>query len=120
MIPALVVVAAACTGPDPSGRRNRPTGGQSGGIPTTPSSITAGDFLELNGWVWFYTRAGEITFREITQMLDELHDGGIRVIGIYSPYEGDPEKWLGCAPLDFCDVAPRSRVFPLGSINLSG
>jgi hypothetical protein len=41
-------------------------------------------------------------------MLDELHAQGIRVIGIYSPYNGNPDKWHGCAPLDFYDTAPQS------------
>jgi hypothetical protein len=70
-------------------------------VPPNGSGITAGDFLELNGWIWFYTTAGEIRFDEITAMLDDLHDGGIRILGIYSPYDGNPQKWLGCAPLDF-------------------
>lgn len=106
----LALVTAACTGPGSSDLPERVPGvdHRSEGIPTTSSSITAGDFLELNGWVWFYTTAGEITFAGITDMLDELHGGGIRVLGIYSPYDGDPDKWLGCAPLDFYDVAPQA------------
>jgi hypothetical protein len=75
---------------------------------TEGSGVTAGDFLDLNGWIWFYTTAGEVRFAEITAMLDDLHEDGFRVLGIYSPYDGDPEKWLGCAPLDFYDVAPIS------------
>lgn len=69
-----------------------------------PDATTAGSFLNLNGWMWFYTTADEIRFAEITSMLDDLHDGGIRVIGVYCPYDGDVDKWLGAMPVDFYDT----------------
>jgi hypothetical protein len=68
---------------------------------------SAGSFLEVNGWMWFYTTADGITFAEITGRLDQLHRDGIRVIGIYSPYDGDPGKWLGCVARDFYATAPE-------------
>jgi hypothetical protein len=99
----------ACTGSGAGERTIRTPDVAGGGESPHPgAAITAGDFLDLNGWMWFYTTAGEARFDEIAAMLDELHDGGIRILGIYSPYEGNPRKWLGCAPLDFYDVAPQS------------
>jgi Alpha amylase, catalytic domain/Maltogenic Amylase, C-terminal domain len=99
----MILVAASCTmGESGGGRRSNREG------LGADSSISAGDFLDINGWVWFYTTAGEIRFNDITAMMDDLHDRGIRVIGIYSPYNGNPAKWLGCAPLDFYDVSPQS------------
>lgn len=79
-----------------------------GDDPEIGPSVTSGEFSRLNGWVWFYTTALSIRFEEIEEMLPDLHRDGVRVIGIYSPYNGDPEKWLGCAPLDFYATAPHS------------
>lgn len=76
--------------------------------PVDPAETTAGSFLHLNGWMWFYTTADDIRFADITGMLDDLHDAGIRVLGIYCPYDGDVDKWLGAMPVDFYDVSPHS------------
>jgi hypothetical protein len=65
-------------------------------------------FQDLNGVMWFYTTDQDIRFADITAMMDDLHDRGIRVIGIYSPYDGNKEKYLGCAPRDFYAAAPQS------------
>jgi hypothetical protein len=119
----VLIVLAACTGDGNAERAARgertagtqPTAGvESPGGPSTenpsvdPATTTAGSFLHLNGWMWFYTSADEIRFADITAMLDDLHDRGIRVIGIYSPYDGDVDKWLGSMPTDFYDVPPQN------------
>jgi Alpha amylase, catalytic domain/Maltogenic Amylase, C-terminal domain len=108
----MILFAGSCTAAGTGGAQRAPRNEEAGSrdLPAenAKSSVTAGDFLELNGWVWFYTTASEIRFDEITAMMDDLHRRGIRVIGIYSPYNGNPDKWLGCAPLDFYDVAPQS------------
>jgi hypothetical protein len=108
----MILFAGSCTatGSGDEESNGRDGGGGSRALPAADANddITAGDFLNLNGWVWFYTTASEIRFDEITAIMGDLHRHGIRVIGIYSPYDGNPEKWLGCAPLDFYDVAPQS------------
>ncbi|HEV7759352.1 MAG TPA: alpha-amylase family glycosyl hydrolase [Acidimicrobiales bacterium] len=115
-----LIVPMACSGGDDAGRRSGasdtsaldPSGPRGGsahdaGIPD-PGATSAGSFLDLNGWMWFYTTADEISFAEITSMLGDLHDRGIRVVGVYAPYDGDTDKWLGAMARDFYDVAPQS------------
>jgi hypothetical protein len=97
-----LVAASACSGDEGD------EGGGAGPAIPDPGETTAGSFLELNGWMWFYTTADEIRFADITAMLDDLHDRGIRVIGIYTPYDGDTDKWLGAVARDFYDVTPVS------------
>jgi hypothetical protein len=96
----MLVVAAGCSGSgvDPD---------DGGAIPPA-GETAAGSFLDLNGWMWFYTTADEIRFADITAMLGDLHNQGIRVVGIYSPYHGEPDRWLGVVARDFYDVAPVS------------
>jgi hypothetical protein len=105
VVAVVVLLIAACSndsegpgGGDPDDRATVPPAGET----------TAGSFLDLNGWMWFYTTADEIEFADITAMLGDLHDQGIRVLGIYSPYRGEPDRWLGCIARDFYDVAPVS------------
>jgi hypothetical protein len=69
---------------------------------------TAKGFQDLNGVMWFYTTDQDIRFADITRMMGDLHDRGIRVLGIFSPYDGNKEKFLGCAPRDFYATAPQS------------
>ena len=73
-----------------------------------PDATTAVEFRNLNGVMWFYTTDQEIRFADITAMMDDLHDRGIRVLGIYSPYDGNKDKFLGCAPRDFYATLPQS------------
>jgi hypothetical protein len=68
----------------------------------------AATFQNLNGVMWFQTTAEGIRYAELTQKLDDLKKKGIRVLGIYSPYHGDKQKWHGCAPLDFYNVPPAN------------
>jgi len=97
------LVAGACSGGDGS----ESSDGSPEEVRFDPVESSAGSFLEVNGWMWFYTTADGITFGQITGMLDELHRDGIRVLGIYSPYDGDPNKWLGCVARDFYATAPE-------------
>lgn len=98
------MLITACT---PTGSTSG-VGSESRATPMTETQISAGDFLNLNGWVWYYTTAGDVRFADIAADIPRLWDEGIRVIGIYSPYHGNKEKWLGCAPFDFYDVSPQS------------
>jgi hypothetical protein len=100
---AIGLLAAACTS-----AVSTPSASNDWVFPMTVTEISAGDFLNLNGWVWYYTTAGDVRFADIASDLARLREEGIRVIGIYSPYHGNREKWLGCAPFDFYDVAPQS------------
>jgi hypothetical protein len=93
---ALVAVTPGCS----------PESGESRDPAPGPSSEVS--FQDLNGFMWFYTTAQDLRFADIERRMDELHAGGIRVLGIYSPYDGNPEKYLGCAPRDFYTTAPES------------
>lgn len=79
---------------------------------TSPASLKAevkpNSFQDLNGVAWIYTTQHDHTFADITKSLDKLSDSGFRVVGIYSPYHGDKNKWLGCDPLDFYSTSPQS------------
>lgn len=110
VVVVMLIAVSGCSSGDNSESNDERSGG-TGGIPDAipaAGETTAGSFLDLNGWMWFYTTADEIGFTDITAMLDDLHDRGIRVIGIYSPYDGDVEKWLGCIARDFYSTAPQS------------
>ncbi len=71
-------------------------------------SVQALDFKDLNGVMWFYSSSENIKFNDITSKLDELKVNGVRVVVIYSPYHGDRNKWLGCAPVNFYEVSPQN------------
>jgi hypothetical protein len=109
LLVTVVVVLSACTG-DHGGKGSTGTGddGSGGDVAIADAGETsAGSFLGINGWMWFYTTADEIRFVDLTAMLDDLYQQGIRVIGIYAPYDGVVEKWLGVVSRDFYDVAPQ-------------
>jgi hypothetical protein len=105
----LVVVAAGACSSGGDGRGGDGLGGEQHAASAFDRVETrAGSFLRLNGWMWFYTTADGIRFADITGALDGLHAQGIRVIGIYTPYDGDVHRWLGAVARDFYAVAPRS------------
>lgn len=106
----LIATLAACAGASPapggSDADALTTGDE---LPSTGPAIDApGSFTDLNGVMWFYTTEDRVRFRDLTARLDDLRARGIRVLGIYSPYDGDPDKWRGCAPLDFYRTSPVS------------
>ena len=103
VVAVVVLLATGCSG---SGSDDEDA--SNGDAQFAEMTTTAGSFLELNGWMWFYTTADGISFAEVTGLLDDLHNQGIGVVGIYSPYDGDPDKWLGCVARDFYDVTPAS------------
>jgi hypothetical protein len=114
-----LLVVAACSGSGDGGDdAKRDGGGQEQeeveeGLDNLDQSFdevetTAGSFLELNGWMWFYTTSSDIGFTDITAMLDDLQAGGVNVVGIYAPYDGDVDKWLGAVPRDYYATPPQS------------
>lgn len=70
----------------------------------------AGDavFRDMNGVMWIYTTANDVRFADIEADLDTWKARGIRTLGIYSPYHGEKDQWLGAAPLDFYAVPPQN------------
>jgi len=109
LLMTVAIVLSACTGDPGGGDGTGGDDGSGGDVATAEAGETsAGSFLDINGWMWFYTTADEIRFVDLTAMLDDLHRQGIRVIGIYTPYDGDARKWLGAVSRNFYDVAPRS------------
>ena len=65
-------------------------------------------FQDLNGFMWFYNTYFGYKFTDITRDLDNLHGGGIRVLGFFCPYNGDMYTADGCDPLDFYSVPPQN------------
>jgi hypothetical protein len=90
-----LALIAGCASPADSGERP-------GGDPD------AARFIDLNGVMWFYTTASGLRYDELAASLDDWRARGIRAVGIYSPYRGDPEMWLGAAPGDFYDVPAQN------------
>ena len=70
----------------------------------------AGDtaFRDINGVMWIYTTANDVRFADIEADLDTWKARGIRTLGIYSPYHGEKDQWLGAAPRDFYAVPPQN------------
>lgn len=65
-------------------------------------------FQDLNGFMWFYNTYFGYKFTDITRDLDNLYRDGIRVLGFFCPYNGDPNTADGCDPLDFYSVPPQN------------
>lgn len=65
-------------------------------------------FLDLNGFMWFYSTYFGYKFADITRDLDDLYRDGIRVLGFFCPYHGDMYTADGCDPLDFYTVPPQN------------
>lgn len=74
----------------------------------TPKERTSTDFQNLNGFMWFSNTYFGYKFTDITADLDALKDSGIRVLGFFSPYNGDVSLCNGCDPVDFYDVSPQN------------
>lgn len=99
----LLVLALGCVPSAGLDDDERPAASSNTEVPPPTAS-----FRDLNGVLWFYNTADGIRFEDITADLDDLHARGIRILGFYAPYDGDPEKWLGCDPLDFYRAPPQS------------
>lgn len=65
-------------------------------------------FQDLNGFMWFYSTYFGYKFTDITRDLDNLYRDGIRVLGFFSPYNGDMYTANGCDPLDFYSAPPQN------------
>lgn len=61
-------------------------------------------YLNMNGVMWFYNIDYGTPFTTITSNLAALQNNGINIIGIYSPYNGNPDWYLGAVAVDFYDV----------------
>lgn len=96
---ALVAVILTCIGCSSAPEESEP-------VPNdTPTGTT---FQELNGVMWFYTTANDMKYSELEAGLDDWKARGIRTLGIYSPYKGDKEQWLGAGPNDYYDVPTQN------------
>ncbi|MFD6697921.1 MULTISPECIES: alpha-amylase family glycosyl hydrolase [unclassified Microbacterium] len=87
--------------------------------PATAASVTSAskaasskpqstDFQNLNGFMWFYNTYFDYKYTDITNNLDTLKKNGTRVLGFFSPYNGDKTLCDGCDPLDFFSVSPQN------------
>jgi hypothetical protein len=93
-----------------------PAGGSAGDGGSRESSDDAASppppessrFRDLNGVMWIYTTANDVRFADIEADLDTWKARGIRTLGIYSPYWGEKDQWLGAAPRDFYAVPPQN------------
>ncbi|MEV7344659.1 alpha-amylase family glycosyl hydrolase [Streptomyces sp. NPDC093544] len=66
------------------------------------------DFQNLNGFMWYYNTYFGYKYTDIEKDLDNLKSRGIRVLGFFSPYNGDKNTCDGCSPLDFYSVSPQN------------
>ncbi|MFE4951078.1 alpha-amylase family glycosyl hydrolase [Leifsonia sp. NPDC056665] len=58
--------------------------------------------------MWFYNTYFDYKYTDITKKLDQFKASGIRVLGFFSPYDGDKTLCAGCDPLDFYSVSPQN------------
>ncbi|MFE4670509.1 alpha-amylase family glycosyl hydrolase [Streptomyces sp. NPDC056716] len=100
-------------------RRTLALSGMLGLALVLPSALPAGatqaretrqstDFQNLNGFMWFYNTYFDYKFKDIEKDLDDLKRSGVRVLGFFSPYNGDKNTCDGCSPLDFYSVPPQN------------
>ena len=73
-----------------------------------PTPTTSTDFQNLNGFMWFYNTYFDYKYKDITRNLDQLKSNGVRVLGFFSPYNGNKNMCDGCSPLDFYSVSPQN------------
>ena len=66
--------------------------------PLAPNAGAETRFRDLNGVMWIYTTANDVRFADLEADLDTWKARGIRTLGIYSPYHGEKDQWLGAAP----------------------
>src|ERR671931_957427 len=71
-------------------------------------SLDGPSFQNLNGFMWYYNTYFGYKFSDIRNDLDNLKRRGIRVLGFFSPYQGDPNWCDGCDPVDFYSVPPQN------------
>jgi hypothetical protein len=102
----------ACADPDARSGAESGEGDESGKADTTESGSEPGGsdiaFRDINGVMWFYTTANDTRYADLEADLGTWKERGIRTIGIYSPYHGEKDQWLGAAPVDFYDVPPQN------------
>jgi hypothetical protein len=65
-------------------------------------------FQDLNGFMWFYNTYFHYKFSDIEKQLPELKSDGIRILGFFSPYDGDENTCDGCDPVDFFTTPPQN------------
>jgi len=75
---------------------------------TVGEQHTQPTFQNLNGFMWFYNTYFGYKYKDITRQLDHFKADGIRVLGFFSPYDGDKNQCDGCDPLDFYSVSPQN------------
>ncbi|MFF2848232.1 alpha-amylase family glycosyl hydrolase [Streptomyces sp. NPDC058001] len=71
-------------------------------------STASTDFQNLNGFMWFYNTYFDYKFKDIEKDLGDLKNRGVRVLGFFSPYNGDKNVCDGCSPSDFYSVPPQN------------
>ncbi|MFF4305466.1 alpha-amylase family glycosyl hydrolase [Streptomyces sp. NPDC001601] len=74
----------------------------------TESNRQSTDFQNLNGFMWFYNTYFGYKYKDVEKDLDNLKSRGIRVLGFFSPYNGDRNTCDGCDPVDFYSVSPQN------------
>lgn len=77
-------------------------------VQTNKPTQVSTDFQNLNGFMWFYNTYFGYKYSDITKDLDHLKASGIRVLGFFSPYNGDKTLCAGCDPLDYYSVSPQN------------
>jgi glycosidase len=107
---ALILSAAFLGSSLPSAASERPGGAatqhEQGGDHHEPAKSSS--FQNLNGFMWYYNTYFGYKFTDIKKDLPNLKRRGIRVLGFFSPYQGDPHQCDGCDPLDFYSVPPQN------------
>ncbi|MBG0851378.1 alpha-glucosidase C-terminal domain-containing protein [Streptomyces spinoverrucosus] len=100
---ALVVPLSLASSDNPA----QAAGGKS---PTTgvTSARKSSDFQNLNGFMWYYNTWFGYKYTDIEKDLDNLKSRGIRVLGFFTPNDGDKNTCDGCSPLDFYQPPPQN------------
>jgi Alpha amylase, catalytic domain len=65
-------------------------------------------FQDLNGFLWFYNTYFNYKYSDIEKQLPELKHDGFRVLGFFSPYDGNVNLCDGCDPANFFTVSPQN------------
>jgi len=72
------------------------------------TAVQGSEFQNLNGFMWYYNNYFDNKFKDIEKDLDNLKSRGIRVLGFFTPYQGNKANCDGCSPVDFYRPSPQS------------
>jgi hypothetical protein len=65
-------------------------------------------YLHQNFVEWHFNTVNNETYSSIRNSMNTMYSRGVRCIFFYCPFNGSPDNWLGCDPIDLMATYPPS------------